>query len=240
MPTKVSIPQTPMTATAPTATAPGAPAATSAPIAPNGPNGPSGRAMTVPKPAAPAKGVPASVATAPGPRETRPARPTRRGSASKTKPERGSWRWVDVAGAATLAVAAGIGAAVLEPGPLRLALTLPMVLFVPGYLLLQAFRVPAASGRELGWQALASLGISPAVLGLLALSTAIVEGGFRLGVILVTTTVACLLFATAALVRRRSLAATAKASDAKPSGTASATGASGPASATAKSGSLRP
>lgn len=137
---------------------------------------------------------------------------------------------MDVVAAAGLAVAAAAASLSLPPGPLRLALVLPMLLFAPGYLLLQAFVVPAARGADRGWQALASLGISPALLGLLALLTSIVEGGFRLGAILAVTTLGCLALAAAALVRRRALVRT----------NASPRVAEAPKPATAKSGPARP
>jgi hypothetical protein len=151
----------------------------------------------------------------------RPPRPKRSG---------GSWPKLDILGAAALGLVAVAAAVTLPPGPLRLTLVLPMLLFVPGYLLLQAFVVPAATGDRRCWQALASLGISPAVLGLLSLLTSVVEGGFRLGAILALTAFGSLAFAAAALVRRRALSR----SNSSPQTT------DAPQAASAKSGPARP
>lgn len=157
----------------------------------------------------------------------RPPRPKRAGA---------GWPKADVAVALALG-AVSVGAAVsMEAGLARTLLALPMLLFVPGYLLLQAFVVPAATGPGRGWQVLASLGISPAVVGLLSLMTSIVDGGFRLGAILALTAFGTLAFGVAALVRRNALAnasPTAKPAD-------SARPAAAHAAATAKSGPTRP
>ena len=112
-------------------------------------------------------------------------------------------RWLDLLGAALLVVVAAFAVSSDFAGPLRLALTLPLLLFAPGFLLLQAVVVPPASGASLARQALASMGISPAVVGLFALATAIVAGGFTEGAIVGTVTVGSLLFAVIALQRRR-------------------------------------
>lgn len=154
-----------------------------------------------------------------------------RGKAERPRRQAGSaarWPWADVVAAAAVAVGAAF-TSTLPGGLARLAFGAAMLLFVPGYLLLQAFAVPAPSGRARLWQALGALGVSPAVVGLLALSTSIVQGGFRLGAIVVVVTVGCLGFATAALVRRRALAHAADgASDAMPSAAPAATAKSGP------------
>lgn len=160
-------------------------------------------------------------------------------------------RWLDLSGSTILVVLGAFAALSLPEGPLRLLLTLPVLLFAPGYLLLQAFVVPPARGAAVGWQCLASLGISPAVVGLLALSTAIVEGGFRVGAIVLMTTIGSLGLAAAALVRRRSVARSpqdrsskATAASAAPVARAapvgSPLGAPAPDAARAKSGPLRP
>lgn len=158
----------------------------------------------------------------PTPRGERPP-PTAR----KAKPDT-AWPWLDVVLAAAVAVAAAFAAATRPPGGARLLLGLAMLLFVPGYLLLQAFAVPVPSGTRRMWQALASLGISPAVVGLLALSTSIVQGGFRLDAIVILVTVACLGFATAAIVRRRALAHAGEAPAPAPTAATAATAKSGP------------
>jgi hypothetical protein len=145
-----------------------------------------------------------------------------------------AWPKLDVVAASALAVVAAAASSNLDPGPLRLALTLPMLLFVPGYLLLQAFVVPAATGAARGWQALASFGISPALVGMFALLTAVVEGGFRLGAIVVLSLLGCLALGAAALVRRRALA------QSLPKGTEAPKAASATPAGTAKSGPARP
>lgn len=139
-----------------------------------------------------------SPAKAPGPAPP-PAQPTPK-SARDPRPR---LRWLDVAGAALLVLAAAFVVSSDITGPLRLAATLPVLLFAPGYLLLQAVVVPPARGASLLRQALACLGISPAVVGLLALATAIVAGGFTAGAIVATVTVGSLAFAAIALQRRR-------------------------------------
>lgn len=165
-----------------------------------------------------------------GPAKVAHRQPRAAASGRPPRPQRGQRTWpkLDIAIATSLGVAATAAAVSLPPGSLRMLLALPMVLFVPGYLLLQAFVVPAAEGRARLWQVLASIGISPAVLGLMALSTSIVEGGFRLGAILAMTTLGCLALAATAVMRRRALALASS----KPAEAGQA--------ATAKSGPVRP
>lgn len=113
------------------------------------------------------------------------------------------WRAPDVALAAALALAAAIAFALLPGGgALRVALVVPVLLVVPGYLLIQALVVPPASGRRRALHSLLAVGVSPGVVGLLALSTALVPGGFRPVPIVVVVTVACLVLAAVALYRR--------------------------------------
>lgn len=179
---------------------------------------------------------PVVVAPPPSPGHPAPAKArSSRSSSSASRPPRpkrqvGAWPKLDIVLAAVLGLAAVAAAFTLPPGTLRLALVLPMLLFVPGYLLLQAFVVPAATGERRGWQALASLGISPAVLGLLSLLTSVVQGGFRIGAILALTAFGCFAMAAAALVRRRALSRETPST--QPSDT--------PQAATAKSGPARP
>jgi hypothetical protein len=186
-------------------------------------------------------GAPASAPTvgpsvpagAPAAVEPAKARPARSSSASRPpRPARSGHAWpkLDIVVASGLVLTAFAASTSLPPGPLRLALVLPMLLFAPGYLLLQAFVVPAATGSRRGWQALAALGISPAVLGLLALLTSVVQGGFREDAILALTALGSLAFGMAGLVRRRSLARAS--SSPKP--------ADSPQAATAKTGPARP
>jgi hypothetical protein len=197
------------------------------------------------RPAAPASpaGAPQTFQPpAPVPKAEPPARTLAKHSATASKrpprPKHSTHAWpkLDIAVAALLAVVAAAASASLEPGTLRLVLTLPMLLFVPGYLLLQAFVVPAATGAARGWQALASFGISPALVGLFALLTAVVEGGFRLGAIVALSLIGCLALGAAGLVRRRALAQSsgvAKGNEAPKAASAAPAG-------TAKSGPTRP
>jgi hypothetical protein len=200
-----------------------------------------------------ARPAPTQAPTAPAPQTFQPPQPpipqteppartiAQRSSSASKRPPRpkrtaASWPVLDIVGASLLAVLAAAASAYLEPGPLRLALTLPMLLFVPGYLLLQAFVVPAATGAARGWQALASFGISPALVGTFALLTAVVEGGFRLGAIVALSLFGCLALGAAGLVRRRALANSTNA----PKGNAAPKAASAAPAGTAKSGPVRP
>ena len=103
------------------------------------------------------------------------------------------------------AMLAAIATALILPGgsTLRLAVVLPVLMVAPGYLLLQALLVPTRSATARVRHALLSLGVSPAVLGLLALSTAIVPGGFTEGAILAVVTLGCLVLAGVSVHRRR-------------------------------------
>lgn len=113
----------------------------------------------------------------------------------------------DLLAGAALALGAALAYASLPDGSiLRVALVAPVLLVVPGYLLLQAVVVPRTTGRARLVHALAALGISPAVVGLLALSTALVPGGFRPASMVTAVTGACLVLAVVAS-RRRSEAA---------------------------------
>jgi uncharacterized membrane protein len=87
-------------------------------------------------------------------------------------------------------------------GPLRLAIVIPVLLLVPGFLLIEAAVGRAASPGRRALRLAVALGASPAVVGLLALSTAIVPGGFRSGVIVAVVTVGCLLMGGLAIYRR--------------------------------------
>lgn len=116
-----------------------------------------------------------------------------------------SWRAsADLLIAGVAVLLAGAATLVLPDGStLRLVLVLPILLLAPGYLLLQALLVPARSTAARGRHLLLSLGVSPAVLGLLALSTAIVPGGFTSGAIILVVTVGCVLLAGVGFQRRR-------------------------------------
>lgn len=108
----------------------------------------------------------------------------------------------DLAAAAGLAVVAALAAAAMPQGSvLRLLVTLPVLLVVPGYLLLQALLVPARRPQRRIAHAALAVGISPPLVGLLALSTDLF-GSFRPVTIVATITIACVAFAIVALVRR--------------------------------------
>lgn len=115
-------------------------------------------------------------------------------------------RSIDLLVAASLVLVAGLAALALPGGGVRLAITVPVLMLAPGYLLLQALLVPARSVGDRGRHLLLSLGVSPAVLGLMALSTAIVPGGFTEGVILAVVTLGCLVLAGVGYRRRRATA----------------------------------
>lgn len=123
-------------------------------------------------------------------------------------------RSADVVAATGLVLVAALAAVVLADGStLRPVVALPILMVAPGYLLLQALLVPARSPTERGRHLLVSLGLSPAVLGLLALATAVVPGGFRPLPIAATVTLGCLAFAGVALRRRWSVARTLAAEE---------------------------
>lgn len=102
-----------------------------------------------------------------------------------------------------LMVFAALAAFALPEGSvLRWAFTLPVILVAPGYLLLQAIFVPAQPTSSRLVHGLLSLGISPALLGLLALSTALIPGGFKPGIIVAVVAVGSLVLAGVGLFRR--------------------------------------
>ncbi len=131
-----------------------------------------------------------------------------RGSRSQAGPsadhpeDRGSW---DLGLSVALAVAGTLGALWLPAGDtVRLLLALPVVLLVPGYLLLQALMVPTSQGFPRWLEVLFSIALSPAIVGLVALATWVIPGGFQPRVIIGTVTGACFLLAAVALQRRGS------------------------------------
>jgi uncharacterized membrane protein len=112
-------------------------------------------------------------------------------------------RSADILVVVGLALASAAAAAVSPAASTaRVVLAGPSVLLAPGYLLLQALLVPTRSRRVRGRHLLFSLGLSPALVGLLALSTAIVPGGFKRAVIAAVVTVGCVAFAGVGLWRR--------------------------------------
>ncbi|MHB1261120.1 MAG: DUF1616 domain-containing protein [Thermoplasmatota archaeon] len=86
---------------------------------------------------------------------------------------------------------------------LRMSLAFTVLFFAPGYLLIEAAAGPARSMSSRGLRASLAIGVSPALVGLLALATAVLPGGFRPAPIVVLLAVACLGLAGAAFWRRR-------------------------------------
>jgi uncharacterized membrane protein len=109
----------------------------------------------------------------------------------------------DVVAALFLVIAAAVAFLTLPAGSwLRIALALPAVLIVPGFLLLRSFNLTSqARGGTRWWDVGLALGVSPAMVGLIALSTAVVPGEFRAGPIVVAVLAACALLAVVAGVR---------------------------------------
>lgn len=127
-----------------------------------------------------------------------------RGSSFST-PSRSNWLdHVDLVGAAFLAVVALVAALSLEArGMLRVVLVAPLVLAVPGYLLIQAVMGPGSQLRRRPVHAVFGLGVTPAVLGLLGLLAALfLPGGFVPVTVMVTVTVFCVICAGVAATRR--------------------------------------
>jgi uncharacterized membrane protein len=120
----------------------------------------------------------------------------------------------DLAAAAILAVLAALLAAALPAGStLRALATLPVLLVVPGYLLVEA-AVPSVTRSQRALHALVGLGVSPPLVALLALATAIVPGGFHAPAIVAAVTLACLALAAVAWRRRLRMAASPPAASA--------------------------
>lgn len=137
--------------------------------------------------------VPAATGAAPAPTATARAAPAARTPLP-------SWRThADVGVAAALIVVAA-GARLLPAGTTRLMLTLPVLLVVPGYLLLQAMRSHVAEHRI--QDVLIGIGLSLPVLGLAALLTSVVPNGFTPTAIVTVTTVLCVGLAVTAVLRR--------------------------------------
>lgn len=111
-----------------------------------------------------------------------------------------SW---DLAGALGVALLAGLAYATMSGGsPLRVALALAVLFFIPGYLLIEAVARPDVPAHRRAARACVALGVSPAVVGLLALATALLPGGFSSRSIVALVTLACLALAALAFWRR--------------------------------------
>lgn len=111
-----------------------------------------------------------------------------------------------------LAAAAPVLAALLmvlvpDGNVVRIALAGAVVFLAPGYLLLEA-TAPAGGAGERGrearpWRLAMALGLSPAVVALVALAAALVPGGFRPLPIAGAVALVCVALAAVALRRRR-------------------------------------
>lgn len=111
---------------------------------------------------------------------------------------------MDVVIAGVLAVLAAAAAFALPDGNAgRMIFTLSVLLVVPGYLLIQAVVGRARTIPKRMIHLLLSLGLSPAIVGLLALATAIIPGGFQPPWIIALITLWCVAMTGLALWRRK-------------------------------------
>lgn len=100
-------------------------------------------------------------------------------------------------------VAAGAAFALPSGNALRAVLAALVVFVVPGVLLMEALFPPwHAAPPARRFRIAVALGVSPALVGLVALSTALVPGGFRPANIIAVVTLACLLLGAAGIARR--------------------------------------
>ncbi|MEA3166596.1 MAG: hypothetical protein QOJ26_1468 [Thermoplasmata archaeon] len=114
---------------------------------------------------------------------------------------------IDLAVAVVLALSAGLAFAFLPDGSvLRVALGLAMVFLVPGYLLIEAAAPVTSEPRRRMLRICLAVGVSPVVLGLLALATAALPGGFHSASIVGLSSLVCVAAAAVAFLRRRSSA----------------------------------
>lgn len=117
---------------------------------------------------------------------------------------------LDLLAAAVVALVAAVLAAggPASEGPLRLLLASAVVFFVPGYLLLEAVLPPAGpGGTPAAFRLAAAIGLSPAIVALAALVTALIPGMFTPPMIVASVSAACIGFAALAVVRRGARAA---------------------------------
>jgi uncharacterized membrane protein len=114
--------------------------------------------------------------------------------------------WVanlDLAACAGLVLLAAVAFLFLPEGSsLRLALGLGVLFFAPGYLLIEASAGPAPSRSSRAARLGLAIGASPALVGVLALATAVLPEGFRPVPIVVLLVVASFVLAGAAVWRR--------------------------------------
>ncbi|MHB8605421.1 MAG: DUF1616 domain-containing protein [Thermoplasmatota archaeon] len=101
------------------------------------------------------------------------------------------------------AVVAGAAFALLPAGSIaRVALTVPALFVLPGYLLLEASLSPRTARPSRAFTLLAAIGVSPILVSVLALATTRLPGGFRPDSIVAVITVACVALAIVATTRR--------------------------------------
>ena len=109
----------------------------------------------------------------------------------------------DLAAAGAVTLLAAAAQMLLPAGSwLRVGLACAILFFVPGYLLVEAAVGPALGVRRRLARAAFAVGLSPPVVGLLALATALAPHGFRSWAIVVSVTSACLVLAGVAALRR--------------------------------------
>jgi hypothetical protein len=118
-------------------------------------------------------------------------------------PARRFFEILDIGVALALALVGTFAVGAFDDGSTaRVVLVAPILLFAPGYLLLQALLVPARSARTRLLHGVLSIGISLAVVGLVSLTAAVVRGGFRPAVIVALVTLTCIALAATATYRR--------------------------------------
>jgi uncharacterized membrane protein len=150
--------------------------------------------------AAPARTIPAQPLSG---RADEPDAMTRPALAASARPLRSWLGMADLAVAAAVAALAGVAQMSLPGGSwLRVVPALLLLFFVPGYLLIEAVVGPAADLRARLVRCAWAVGVSPPVVALLALATALAPHGFKPAAIVLSVTVACLGLAAAALWRR--------------------------------------
>jgi hypothetical protein len=111
--------------------------------------------------------------------------------------------WLDLIPPTLLALLmAGAAFGLAEGDVRRTALVLPGLLWAPGYAALEAAIVPAAPVAVRLRHAALALGLSVPAVGLLALLTAYLPGGFRAGTLVATVALATVALAGIAGIRR--------------------------------------
>ena len=110
-----------------------------------------------------------------------------------------SW---DVVAAGVVALAAAASFLWMADGSVgRLIFTLPLLLFVPGYLLLSALRIGTDRWKGRSFELFFSTGISPAIVGFIAMAAGFL-GALRADAVVGSVTAVCILLALLAMTRR--------------------------------------